>query len=384
MLSDLIGKVKKQFLLICVFIMVCACSIDRHIALLSSAEKETLLEFQNLDVKHVVEIAGKEEPGQPLTLALTFSEKETGEILPNQEVHFYHASLAGEYEPTDPSDETTARLNGKAETDDFGRILVKTILPGDYGSSDDNRHIHATVIGAHPEAYDIHFKQYTTAMGKRFSEGSDQHFLADLKYDSDSTLVAFLNIPVKNPQLHLAAGKTELPDCEWCGAMDAPEFLSYTSTIADENEPGERLIYSGTVYQPDGVTPAEDVLVYAYHTNAKGIYAKDGSETGNGLRHGYLRGWVKTNAQGQYQFNTILPAPYPSRNEPAHIHLTLTGEDFDEYWISSTLFEGDSLITDELKSKLDRVAGPNNIIKLTKDENGVWFGSRDIILQEIN
>lgn len=365
-------------------IITSACSIDRSIEVVTHSEAEALQEFYALGEQHSVRIADNTEPGQRLTLCLTFLDKETGELLSNQEVDFYHASLAGEYEPTDPNDETTARLRGKAVTDNEGRILVETILPGDYGSSAENRHIHSTVLGAHPEAYDIHFEQYTSTMGKRFSAGSDQHFLADLKYTIDSSLVTFLTIEVKNPETNQAAANTTLPDCEWCGAMDAPKDLSHIATLADEDEPGERLIYTGTVYKPDGVTPAEGILVYAYHTNINGIYEKKGNETGNGLRHGHLRGWLKTNARGQYQFNTILPAPYPSRNEPAHIHITLTGDDFEEYWINATWFEGDSLITEELSSKLDRVAGPTNIIKLTKDANGVWRGARDLVLQDFN
>jgi len=36
-------------------------------------------------------------------------------------------------------------------------------------------------------------------MGKNFTEGSDQHFLADLRMTKDSSLVCFLTIEVKNP-----------------------------------------------------------------------------------------------------------------------------------------------------------------------------------------
>ncbi len=139
-------------------------------------------------------------PGERLSLCLTFVSKETGEPFQNQEIKLYHTSAAGEYEPRIANDETTARLNGSAITNADGKIFVQTILPGDYGSSPDNRHIHTTVSGAKPEAYDIHFKQYTGGMGLNFISGSDQHFLADLKHSEDSTLVAFLTIELKNVQ----------------------------------------------------------------------------------------------------------------------------------------------------------------------------------------
>lgn len=176
-----------------------SCSIDRTIVKVSESEHKTLTTFQKLQSKSVLKITDKNEPGEKLILCLTFIDKETKKQLSNQSVHFYHTSTEGNYEPTDANDESTARLNGKAITNNKGQIYIETILPGDYGSSADNRHIHTTVAGARPEAYDIHFKQYTGYMGKNFANGSDQHFLADLKKTKENILVCFLTIEVKNP-----------------------------------------------------------------------------------------------------------------------------------------------------------------------------------------
>jgi len=162
--------------------------------------------------------------------------------------------------------------------------------------------------------------------------------------------------------------------------MDAPEDLTWSYQIADEDEPGERLILEGTVYMNDGKTPAEGVLVYAYHTNSDGLYSKKGNETGNGKRHGYLRGWVRTGRDGKYRFETIKPTPYPSRIEPAHVHITLSGEQFQEYWIVSTLFEGDDLITSEIRKKHSTAHEGSGIIQL-KRESGTWYGIRNIKLK---
>ncbi len=180
--------------------ILCQCSIDRTIISITEIEEQSLVVYQNLEKGHKSHIAGKNEPGEKLLLCLTFVNKSDKNELPGQIVHFYHASSIGNYEPTNMDDESTARLNGTAVTDEQGRIYIETILPGDYGSSSDNRHIHTTVVKAKPEAYDIHFKQYTTVMGKRFSKGSDQHFLADLKMTDEGHLVAFLTIEVKNPK----------------------------------------------------------------------------------------------------------------------------------------------------------------------------------------
>ncbi|SNT19166.1 Dioxygenase [Ekhidna lutea] len=182
-----------------ILLLLVSCGNDRIINSASSSETSVLKSYKALAAKHKLQIVNPDEPGEKLTLCLTFVEKVSGDPHPNQKVHFYHTDTNGEYMPTISSDESTARLNGTAFTDESGRILVQTILPGDYGSSSDNRHIHTTVFGAKPEAYDIHFKQYTGFMGTRFAEGSDQHFLADLKRNSDGSLIAFLTIATKNP-----------------------------------------------------------------------------------------------------------------------------------------------------------------------------------------
>lgn len=180
-----------------ILILLVSCGIDRGVNSISSAETSIYKNYQQLGDANRVQITPSNEPGESLTLCLTFVNKLTSDPLSNQKVHFYHTDTNGEYKPQIPSDESTARLNGSAITDANGRIFVKTILPGDYGSSEDNRHIHTTVFGAKPEAYDIHFRQYTGAMGKRFINSSDQHFLADLKRNSDGSLIAFLSIEVK-------------------------------------------------------------------------------------------------------------------------------------------------------------------------------------------
>ncbi|MDX1583319.1 MAG: hypothetical protein R3338_06925, partial [Thermoanaerobaculia bacterium] len=41
-------------------------------------------------------------------------------------------------------------------------------------------------------------------------------------------------------------GAAPLPDCQWCGATEAPDNLSSSTTIAPESEPGERMILEGS------------------------------------------------------------------------------------------------------------------------------------------
>src|ERR1044071_7014008 len=110
--------------------------------------------------------------------------------------------------------------------------------------------------------------------------------------------------------------------CDGCEGIyeGLPGKLTWQTTIASASEPGEPFEMSGHIYRRDGKTPAPNVILYVYHTDATGYYTPAQGATGNARHHGHLRGWMKTNERGEYRFTTIKPAPYPNRNIPAHIH----------------------------------------------------------------
>lgn len=184
------------------------------------------------------------------------------------------------------------------------------------------------------------------------------------------------------PQACAQSTREDLYACEGCEAIYEHPFddLSWQTVIPPEGEPGEPLLLSGTVYQPDGRTPAPGVVLYAHHTNAEGVYPTRGDETGWARRHGYLRGWVKTDAEGRYRFQTIRPAHYPGRSGPAHIHLIVKEPDRPEYWIDDVVFEDDPAVTPRYRRER-RDRGGSGIIRLTRDEDGTWHGTRDVILE---
>ncbi|MBK9162954.1 MAG: intradiol ring-cleavage dioxygenase [Acidobacteria bacterium] len=160
--------------------------------------------------------------------------------------------------------------------------------------------------------------------------------------------------------------------CEWCGARDMPENLASKAVIAGPDEEGERLRIGGRVYLHDERTPAPNTLIYLYHTDIEGIYGR-GSEH----KHGRFRGWLLTDAEGRYEFETIRPAQYPSRRFAAHIHMTVTTPEAKEDWIDSILFEGDQLISS--RERESRKGGFNPILTLERS-GGVLTGVRDIAL----
>ena len=168
--------------------------------------------------------------------------------------------------------------------------------------------------------------------------------------------------------------------CEGCEAIYeyGTKQLKAIDTLPDFASFEPKLKISGTVFKNDGRTPAPGVIIYIYHTNRKGIYEQKGNETGWGKRHGYIRGWVKTGADGKYTFYTFRPASYPSRQAPEHIHVTIKEPGVNEYWIDEYLFDDDPLLTADAR-KGEKGRGGNGIVKPEKSGN-LYLVKRDIIL----
>ena len=171
--------------------------------------------------------------------------------------------------------------------------------------------------------------------------------------------------------------------CEDCAAVYESQIpfedLSNIDTLPDFNEVGPKLEISGIIYQNDGVTPAAGTVMYIHHTDQTGYYTKKGNETGWGKRHGYIRGWMKTNDKGEYKFYTLRPAPYPNETFPAHNHATIKETGKTEYWIEDFVFEDDKFVDDKYKNRAENRGG-EGILKLTKNENGIYTARRDITL----
>ena len=169
--------------------------------------------------------------------------------------------------------------------------------------------------------------------------------------------------------------------CEGCEAVFeyGNRKLTSVDTLPGFDEEGEKIKITGTIYQPDGKTPASDVIVYVYHTDQNGIYATKGGETGWAKRHGYIRGWVKTERDGRYTFYTLKPGVYPNRSAPAHIHPIILEPDGKYYWVDEYLFEGDTLLTESDTAKASPRGGDTGILTLRK-EGDYWVGNRNIVL----
>ena len=169
--------------------------------------------------------------------------------------------------------------------------------------------------------------------------------------------------------------------CDGCDLMyqGLPSLnkLSWITTIAGSKELGEKMVISGTVNSANG-TPAPNIILYVYQTDAKGYYSPSDNQIIN-TRHGHLRGWMITDKKGQYTFTTVRPGAYPGRDIPAHIHPIIKESGKIEYYIDDYLFDDDLRLTAAKKNKLENRGG-SGIIHLTKNKAGDWIGFRDITL----
>ncbi len=188
-------------------------------------------------------------------------------------------------------------------------------------------------------------------------------------------LVSFVSCLPIQAQKKLVGG-----GCDGCDLIydGMPQQLKSETVLGGSGEPGEPMEISGTIFKLDGKTPAEGVILYVYHTNAKGLYEPAADQT-EARKHGKLRGWMKTNEQGQYKFRSIRPAAYPNRRDPAHIHPIIKESDKNEYYIDEYLFDDDALLTAAERAKQEKRGG-TGIIRLTKNTAGIWVGRRDIVL----
>lgn len=170
--------------------------------------------------------------------------------------------------------------------------------------------------------------------------------------------------------------------CEGCEAVFEfrPAEIGPSARLAGPAEPGEPMVLSGVVRRAGGA-PAPGILVYAYQTNAQGIYPADEASRGTAAyRHGRLRGFARTDASGSYRFQTIRPAGYPGTPIPQHIHLHVVEPGRCTYWIDDVVFDDDPRLTEGQRRAHDHGRGGSGLVRPDRDSNGTWLVRRDIAL----
>lgn len=160
-----------------------------------------------------------------------------------------------------------------------------------------------------------------------------------------------------------------------------PKTLAWRTKIVTDAEPGEPLVVSGRIFAADGRTPLAGAVLYFYHTDARGIYSeRDGG--GGPPADPRLKGWLKTDADGRYEFRTIKPASYPNSRIPAHVHAKAKGAGYAEQWIAEFWFEGDPYIGAQALENAKAEGRFSPVMSIKRGADGVLLCTRDIKLKE--
>ncbi len=150
---------------------------------------------------------------------------------------------------------------------------------------------------------------------------------------------------------------------------------TWSIVVAGQDEPGQQMVVSGTVYAADGTTPVAGATVFVFHTDARGYYSEGGMDESDAR----LCGLMLTDARGRYRFETVKPAHYATGGPPAHVHYFVSGDGFRGQGFSLN-FEGDPKLG---AAGRDASANPTwaRIRPGRLDENGVLHVERDLRLR---
>lgn len=154
---------------------------------------------------------------------------------------------------------------------------------------------------------------------------------------------------------------------------DAPNIVS--GMLADENEPGQRIVISGSLFAQDCLTKIPNALLDLWHANDAGAYDNEGYE---------LRGKIYTDDNGDYSYETILPGKYlnGASFRPRHIHIKASAEGYNSL-ITQLYFEGDTDIPGDAAASITSGVydASDRIIPMTlNEETNKLEGQFDLIL----
>lgn len=170
--------------------------------------------------------------------------------------------------------------------------------------------------------------------------------------------------------------------CDGCELMyvGMPKDIKSVDYSSGWTEKGQKLLVTGIVYKLDGKTPAPNVIIYYWQTDDNGYYSPKAGMDERAKPHGHIRGWVKTDENGKYSIYTIRPAPYPNRDDPAHIHISIKEPNIaNEYYIDDLVFDDDKLLIPAKKKKPLENRGGSGILRiLVKDD--LQIAEHNIIL----
>lgn len=159
-------------------------------------------------------------------------------------------------------------------------------------------------------------------------------------------------------------GPGELPQTP--REIEGPYFRLGAPMRSNLLEPGDRpeMVLTGRVLNEKG-TPIPNAVVNLWSSDAAGNYDMVGYKY-----HGYQL----TDANGRYEFTTIIPACYEPR-DAKHLHVRVQGVSSP---ITTQLY-----IEGEPGNEDDDYYAPELLVRCTTDANGTRRGTFDFVLKQV-
>ncbi len=171
----------------------------------------------------------------------------------------------------------------------------------------------------------------------------------------------------------------------------------FRNKLVSDEEPGDRLILSGTVFGPSCERPIANALLDFWQADGRGHYDMPKYLSTYTPNQEYrLRGQLLTDKDGRYSLETIIPGRYkipeglPNVDEkfagqirPAHIHLSVVAPGYASL-ITQLYFKGDPYITKDPWAGKSQNNGPSKNQLELKDgnEKNSFLSNFDIFLDQ--
>jgi protocatechuate 3,4-dioxygenase beta subunit len=135
--------------------------------------------------KGSIQLAGNNEPGEPLVIYGKTLDRKTNRPVKNVSIFLYQTDSSGIYS-TSGRDED-ARIRGTVYTNESGCFKIKTILPGDYPGRKNSRHLHYVINakGYSEKKSILFFQGFTTEN----ITGQGPLIVLDIRKDSTGTWI---------------------------------------------------------------------------------------------------------------------------------------------------------------------------------------------------
>ena len=201
-------------------------------------------------------------------------------------------------------------------------------------------------------------RHYTTAIGDvkggRFADAMLE--IGDA-FDAGATPQAMLADPLLRPLREDPDRRLEL------SKLIKEHVVANQVRMVDRNEPGRRIRLTGQVVDMSTGAPLAGALMKVFHTDAGGEYRPD-MDAGGGAGNPRLFGYLRTNAEGHFTIDTIMPERYTNSSVPRHVHYHVWAEGYPVLK-SECFFDSDPNLSERTRKSAPERNFP--IVELARD-----------------